>query len=64
MSAWILIVALANGQTIGSPFETKKQCEAALKDVKRELKGDKNVKSIECVEGAIEEEKKKTEEYI
>lgn len=64
MQAWILVVALTNGHTIGSPFETKKACEQMMKEVKKQLKGDKNIASIECVEGAIEQEKKKEEEFI
>lgn len=64
MNTWILVVSLVNGQTIGSPFPTEKECRAAMADVKKELKGDKNVKSIDCAEGEITTEKKDKEEYI
>lgn len=66
MTVWLLVVTLMNGRTIASPFETEKMCQKALQEVRKELKGDKNIKSIECAIGELnkEDSKKDSESYI
>lgn len=66
MGAWILIVSLANGKTIGAPFDTERECKQAMQIMTKKLKDDKNVLRLECAEGKIETEEStgKNDAYI
>lgn len=62
MTVWILLVTMASGRTIGAPFETERECRETLRLVKKELAAEKRVKSVECTEGVLEQEEKKSDE--
>ena len=66
MGSWILLVFLTNGKTIGTPFDTEKECKQAIEIMAKKLKGDKNIVRLECAEGSIEEDKPtgKSDAYI